>query len=289
MAEITAGLVKQLRDKTGAGMMDCKKALTETDGDLEKAVLWLREKGISKAQGKADRVAVEGLTKVVTDGNRAVMIEVNSETDFVARNDQFLTLIDQITGAILASDDVKTLADVEALKVGDQAISDLIINATATIGERISLRRFEVVEKQNEEIFGAYIHMGGKISALAVLKNANEEVAKDIAMQVASMSPQFISRDYMDEAFIANEKTVQAEIIKNDASLAGKPEKVLAGIVEGRLSKSLQDISLMDQVYFKNQDLTVSKFLAQSSSVVTYFVRYAVGEGMEKPDCECAC
>ena len=278
---ITAALVKELRDRTSAGMMDCKKALEECDGDMEKAALWLREKGIAKAQTKADRTSAEGLTKVVTDGNRAVLIEVNSETDFVAKNDQFTSLLDMISSAILASD-VKSGDLVNDLKVGNETIAELVVNATATIGENIQFRRFEVLEKTSEQIFGAYMHMGGKISSLAILEHANEEVAKDIAMQVASMNPQFISRDDMDDAYIQQERKVQKEVALNDDTLKDKPEKVLEGIVEGRLSKMLKDISLVDQDYFRDGDLTVGKYLDQFGAKVTHFVRYVVGEGVEK-------
>ena len=277
---ITAALVKELRDRTSAGMMDCKKALEECEGDMEKAALWLREKGIAKAQTKADRTSAEGLTKVVTDGNRAVLIEVNSETDFVAKNDQFTSLLDMISSAILASD-VKSGDLVNDLKVGNETIGELVVNATATIGENIQFRRFEVLEKTSEQIFGAYMHMGGKISSLAILEHANEEVAKDIAMQVASMNPQFISRDDMDDAYIQQERSVQKEVALNDETLKDKPEKVLEGIVEGRLSKMLKDISLVDQDYFRDGDLTVGKYLDQHSAKVIHFVRYVVGEGIE--------
>ena len=278
---ITAALVKELRDRTSAGMMDCKKALEECDGDMEKAALWLREKGIAKAQTKADRTSAEGLTKVVTDGNRAVLIEVNSETDFVAKNDQFTSLLDMISSAILASDSHSGDL-VTDLKVGNETIGELVVNATATIGENIQFRRFEVLEKTSEQIFGAYMHMGGKISSLAILEHANEEVAKDIAMQVASMNPQFISRNDMDDAYIQQERKVQKEVALNDETLKDKPEKVLEGIVEGRLSKMLKDISLVDQDYFRDGDLTVGKYLDQHSAKVVHFVRYVVGEGVEK-------
>ena len=278
---ITAALVKELRDLTSAGMMDCKKALQECDGDIEKAVLWLREKGIAKAQNKSGRTSAEGLTKVVTDGNRAVLIEVNSETDFVAKNDQFTSLLDKISSAILSSN-VKSGDNINDLIVGEETVSELVINATATIGENIQFRRFEVIEKTSEEIFGSYMHMGGKISSLAILEHANEEVAKDIAMQVASMNPQFISRNEMDDAFVSQERNVQKEIAMNDDTLSGKPEKVLEGIIEGRLSKTLKDISLVDQDFFREADLSVGKYLEQHSASVVRFVRYMVGEGIDK-------
>ncbi|MEA5018630.1 MAG: translation elongation factor Ts [Erysipelotrichaceae bacterium] len=282
--EITASLVKELRDKTGAGMMDCKKALQECDGDVARAVDWLREKGIAKAAKKAGRIAAEGLTRVLVSGNRAALVEVNSETDFVAKNEQFIKLLDDTTKAILDNNP----ADVDAalqLTVNGQKLEDVIVSAIATIGEKITLRRFVVVDKAESDAFGSYMHMGGKISAVAVIKNSTDlDVAKDMAMQVASMSPQFISQAHMDAEFIEHEKSIQMEIIKNDESLADKPEKVLEGIVRGRLSKSLQDISLIDQVYFKDQDKKVSQFLKENNTEVVTFVRYAVGDGLEKKE-----
>lgn len=279
--QITASLVKELRDKTGAGMMDCKKALTECEGDIAKATDWLREKGISKAAKKSGRIAAEGLSRVKTNGNKAVLVEVNSETDFVAKNEKFVALLDGITEALLNSD-AKTLDDANALALNGSTVAAEIVNATATIGEKISLRRFVLVEKNDDETFGQYMHNGGSISALAVIKGGDAAVAKDMAMQVASMNPQYISREQMDADFIKHEEEIQWEIIKNDESLANKPEKVLQGILNGRLSKSLQEISLVDQVYFKDQDKKVGQFLKENNAVVTNFVRYQVGEGMEK-------
>ena len=278
---ITASMVKELREKTGAGMMDCKKALQECDGDMEKAIDWLREKGIAKAAKKSGRIAAEGLTRVAVEGNIGVVFEVNSETDFVAKNDQFIELLDTIQTVLLAAKPVDEAAAL-ALDVNGDTLETVIANATATIGERISFRRVAVIEKSDDETFGSYMHMGGKISALVVLKGGNAEVAKDIAMQVASMAPQYISRDHMPQDFIDHEKSIQLEILKNDESLNSKPENVLKGIVEGRLSKSLQDVSLIDQVFFKNPDQKVAQFLKEANAEVVTFVRYVVGEGIEK-------
>ena len=278
---ITASMVKELREKTSAGMMDCKKALQECDGDMEKAIDWLREKGIAKAAKKSGRVAAEGLTRVAVESNTGVVFEVNSETDFVAKNEQFIELLDTIQNVLLAAkpkDEVAALA----LDVNGDTLETLLVNTTATIGERISFRRVEVIEKSDEETFGSYMHMGGKISALVVLKGGNAEIAKDIAMQVASMAPQYISRDHMPQEFIDHEKAIQLEILKNDESLSSKPENVLKGIVEGRLSKSLQDVSLIDQVFFKNPDQKVAQCLKEAGAEVVTFVRYVVGEGIEK-------
>lgn len=278
---ITASMVKELREKTGAGMMDCKKALTECDGDMDKAVDWLREKGIASAAKKSGRIAAEGLTRVALKDDLAVIFEVNSETDFVAKNEQFIALLDKIQAILLANKPASVEAALASVTDGE-TLETTLAEATATIGEKISLRRLEVVTKNADEVFGAYMHMGGSISALTVLKGGNGETAKDIAMQVASMAPQYISRDDMPQEFIDHERNIQLEILKNDASLSSKPEKVLQGIIEGRLSKTLQDVSLIDQVYFKNPDLKVAQFLKENNAEVIYFVRYVVGEGIEK-------
>lgn len=278
---ISASLVKELREKTGAGMMDCKKALEAVDGNVEAAIDWLREKGIAKAAKKSDRIAAEGLTKVVVSGNVAIVVELNSETDFVAKNEQFLTLLDVVANTILDGQP----SDVEAalaLTTEKGTLETLIAEATATIGEKISLRRFELVSKQDDEVFGSYMHNGGRISAVAVLKGENAEVAKDVAMQVASMQPAYISRNHMPADIVEKERGIQLEIIKNDEAMANKPEKVLVGILEGRLSKSLQDMCLVDQLFFKNPDLKVGQYLKQANTETVAFVRYAVGEGIEK-------
>ena len=281
MAAITASLVKELRERTGAGMMDCKKALTNCDGDLAKAADWLRENGIAKAVKKAGRIAAEGLSKVVAKGNKACVVEINSETDFVAKNEQFLALVDTVANALVDAG-VKTVEEANAVSVNGETIENLLINATATIGEKITLRRFEVVEKADDEVFGDYVHMGGKISVIVVLKGSDATVAHNIAMQVASMSPSYISRDYMEAEVVEKERAIQTEILKNDASLAGKPEKVLAGIIEGRVSKTLQEMCLVDQLYILDQGMKVSQYLKNNNTAVTSMVRYAVGEGIEK-------
>lgn len=278
---ITAQSVKELREKTGAGMMDCKKALTECDGDITRSIDWLREKGIAKAAKKSDRIAAEGLSRVAADGNTAVIFEVNSETDFVAKNEQFLGLLDTIQTALLANKPA-TLEDAMNMIINGESLETLISTATATIGEKISLRRISVVEKSNEEVFGTYMHMGGRISALVILNGGNNEVAKDVAMQVASMSPLYVNRDEMPKDVVDHERAVQMEILKNDDKLAGKPEKVLAGIIEGRISKNLKDMCLVEQEFFKNPDLKVGQYVKQANADVKSFIRFAVGEGIEK-------
>jgi len=280
---ITAAQVKELREMTGAGMMDCKKALVECEGDFKKAVDWLREKGISKAAKKEGRTAADGLTRVVVDGNRAVVVEINSETDFVAKNEKFLNLLDMTVSAIMANPAVKTVDEALALKTADGTLNDAFINAVAIIGEKIKLRRFDVVEKNADEIFGSYMHNGGQISAVVVVKGTEDaQVAKDMAMQVASMSPSYVSRADMPQEIVAHERTIQEELLRNDETMANKPDRVKAGIVEGRLSKSLQDMCLIDQIYFKNQDIKCGEYLKENHAEVVCFVKYKVGEGIEK-------
>ncbi len=280
--QITASMVKELREKTGAGMMDCKKALTATEGDMTKAVDWLRENGISKAAKKSGRIAAEGLSRVLVDGNKACLVEFNTETDFVAKNEQFVALLDGVTKAILENEPAD-LEAANAIAYDGGTVAEAIVNATATIGEKITLRRFDLVKKTDDQTFGAYMHNGGAISALAVVEGADQAAAaKDMAMQVASMSPQFISQAYMDEEFIEHEKGIQLELMKNDEKNAGKSEDLLVKILAGKLSKVLQDYCLVDQVYFKNQDIKVSQFLKENGTEVKAFVRYQVGEGLEK-------
>lgn len=277
---ITAAQVKELRDKTGAGMLDCKNALTESDGDMDKAIDWLREKGIAKSIKKANRIAAEGLTKVIVDGNKACLVEINSETDFVAKNAQFLELVEKTNKTILASD-VKTNEEALALSVDGKTLNDLFIEATATIGEKIVLRRFAIVKKSDDEVFGSYIHMGGKISTLCIV-NGDEALAKDMAMQIASMAPTYVSSADMPSDVVEHERQIQTEIVKNDPAFEGKPEKVIEGAIAGKVSKSLKEMCLVDQEYFKDPSQKVAAVLKNANATVKCFVRYLVGEGLEK-------
>lgn len=279
---ITAAMVKELRELTGAGMMDCKKALTACDGDMEKSIDWLREKGIAKAAKKNDRIAAEGLTRAAVNGNTGVVFEVNSETDFVAKNEKFLGLLDEIQGVLIENKPTDLDAAL-ACAASEGTVADAVTTATATIGEKISLRRIAVVEKADDEFFGCYMHMGGKISALVTLKGkADEAVAKNIAMQIASMAPQYVNRDEMPAEVVEHERKVQTEIVKNDEKLANKPEKVLAGIIEGKISKNLKDLCLVEQEFFLDPNMKVAQYLKENGCDVVSFVRYAVGEGIEK-------
>lgn len=279
---ITAKQVKELRELTGAGMMDCKKALVESDGDIKAATDWLRKKGIAKAAKKEGRTAADGLSKIVIDGNKAIVIEVNSETDFVAKNEMFLELLDK-TAHVIINSDAKTVEEALALPVDGQTLNDVFVAAVATIGENIKLRRFAIVEKNDDEIFGSYLHNGGLISALVVVKGTDDaQVAKNMAMQVASMAPTYVSRNDMPAEVIEKERGVQEALLANDANLANKPDHVKKGIIEGRISKSLQDMCLVDQIFFLDQNLKVGKWLKENHAEVVTFVKYVVGEGIEK-------
>ncbi|ASR40940.1 translation elongation factor Ts [Ligilactobacillus agilis] len=279
MAKITAAQVKELRDKTGVGMMDAKKALVATEGDMEKAIDFLREKGMAKAAKKSDRIAAEGLADVEVKSNVAAIVEVNAETDFVAQNDQFKALVKRL--ATLVAENKP--ADVEAaLKISTDkgTVNDEIIEATQVIGEKITLRRFELVEKADNENFGAYLHMGGKIASLVVVEGADEATAKDVAMHVAAINPKYVNRDQVPAEELAHEREVLTEEAKNE----GKPEKIIEKMVEGRLNKFLAEIALDDQEFVKDPDQTVAKFVASKGGKVKSFVRYEVGEGIEKKE-----
>lgn len=281
MAQITAKLVKELRERTGAGMMDCKKALVETDGDIEKAIDYLREKGIAKAAKKADRIAAEGMTYVGVNGNDAVIVEINSETDFVARNEGFQELVKEIANQILETkpESVDALLETK-LSTGD-TVSERINKAISTIGEKLSLRRFAVRTKGDNDAFGAYGHMGGRISVLTVVEGTtDEEAAKDVAMHIAAINPKYVSSDQVSQEELAHEK----EVLKQQALNEGKPEKIVEKMVEGRLRKYLQEICAVDQDFVKNPDVTVEEFLKSKGGKLTDFVRYEVGEGLEKRD-----
>ena len=226
---ISASLVKELRELTGAGMLDCKKALEACDGDKEKAVDWLREKGISKAAKKASRIAAEGKADILINGNNAVIVEVNSETDFVAKNSEFTGLVEDILNSIM-NNDPKTVEDVLKLSVNGETVEDLIINKTAKIGEKLSLRRFAKLTKNDNETFGSYIH-GGRIAVLTVIEGGNEEVAKHVSMQAASMRPQYVRISDVPEEVVARE----AEVLREQAMNEGKPADIAEKLVQGRL------------------------------------------------------
>lgn len=276
---VSASMVKELREKTGAGMMDCKKALEQSNADMEKAIDYLREKGITKAAKKTDRIAAEGLTNIFLKDNKAVIIEVNSETDFVAKNKDFKSLVNKIGEAIL-NNDVKDMEGALKLKVDNDTIEELIVNETATIGEKLSLRRFEVVQKKDNETFGSYLHMGGKISSLIVIEGNNEEVAKDLAMQSAAMKPLYMFKDNVPDEVLNHEK----EVLKEQAINEGKPVDIAEKMVSGRISKYYKEVCLNEQQFVKDSEMTIEKYLKDNNCKLVNMIRYEVGEGMEKRD-----
>ena len=274
---VDAKTVAELIAKTGAGMMDCKKALSETNGDISAAIDYLREKGIAKAAKKESRIAAEGLANVYINGNKAVILEVNSETDFVSKNEEFTSMLDTIGNTILNSN-AKTVEEALELPCEEGTIKDLIIAKTAKIGEKLSLRRIEVVEKTDDETFGSYLHMGGKIAVLTVLTGANEEVAKDVAMQAAAMKPEFVREDEIPTDRVEKERA----IFKEQAMNEGKPAEIAEKMVEGRLKKFFKEICLVSQSFIKNGDIDVATYVKNNGGEVKSMIRYEVGEGMEK-------
>lgn len=277
---ITAQMVKELREKTGAGMMDCKKALTETNGNMEEAIDFLRKSGAAQAAKKAGRIAAEGATHFVINGNDAVLLEVNCETDFVVKNDTFQQLLVDLGNHLVA----KKPANVEEalqekLNDGEETIEEHINSIVATIGEKITLRRFTIFTKEAGEAFGAYLHMGGSIGALTVVGGTEDEViAKDVAMHVAASNPSYIARDEVSEDEVNRER----EVLKTQALNEGKPEKIVEKMVEGRLGKFFEEICLVDQAFIKDPDVKVGKYLADKGATTKEMIRYGVGEGIEK-------
>ena len=273
----TAQDVKNLREKTGAGMLDCKKALDETKGNIEEAINWLREKGISKALKKAERIAAEGLSEAVSNDTNAVIIEVNCETDFVARNEEFKTLINTIENAIL-NNEVKTMEDANKLVVDNETIEEKIVAFTAKIGEKISFRRFEKLAKTESQEFGIYSHMGGKITSVVVIEGNNHEVAKDIAMHVAAMNPSYLVSSDIPEDVLNKER----EIIKEQSMNEGKPAEIAEKMVEGRIRKFFKEVCLVEQEFIKDPSLSVGNYAKNNNCSIVKMVRYEVGEGIEK-------
>lgn len=273
---ISASMVKELRETTGAGMLDCKKALEATNGNMDDAITWLREKGISKAAKKASRIAAEGLALSKTDGNKAVIVEVNSETDFVAKNEEFKKLVDNIASALL-NGDAENIDEANKLVVDGKTIEELIVEKTSIIGEKLSFRRFEKITKQDDQVFGTYSHMGGKIVSLCVLTK-DAELAKDIAMQIAAMRPLYLDRNAVPEEEIDKERSILREQAENEGLDANKIDM----IVNGRLNKFYEEICLVDQGFIKENKMKVNKYVESKNSKIISFVRYEVGEGMEK-------
>lgn len=275
---ITAAMVKDLREKTGAGMLDCKKALEENNGNIDAAIDWLREKGISKAAKKADRVAAEGVAAILTKGNKAVIIEVNAETDFVAKNEKFTAMVNVLLETIINSD-VTTLEDALKLETSEGTVEDLIVARTATIGEKLSFRRMEVVTKKDSEVFGDYIHMGGKIAVLTVVDGVNEAVAKDVAMHAAAMKPLYVKSTDVPTDVLDKEKEIMKEQLLNE----GKPEDRIEGILVGKVKKYYEEVCLENQIFVKAENKeTVADYVKANGGTITTMIRFEVGEGMQK-------
>ena len=280
MAQITASLVKELRERTGAGMMDCKKALTQTDGDIEAAIDYLRENGIAKAAKKADRIAAEGLSYIEVKGNKAVILEINSETDFVAKNEKFVALVKNVAEAILAAAPA-TLEEALQVEAQGGTVEAVINEGIATIGEKLSLRRFEVVTKSDADAFGAYSHMGGRIGVLTLVEGStDEEAAKDVAMHIAALAPKYLDESEVPADVLEHEKKVLTEQALNE----GKPANIVEKMIVGRINKFLEEITVVKQKFVKDDSFTVEKFVASKGGKLAKFVRYEVGEGIEKKE-----
>ena len=275
----SASDVKELREKTGAGMMDCKKALDACEGNMEKAIDWLREKGIAKAAKKESRIAAEGITEVAENGNEAVILEVNCETDFVTKNEKFTNLVNEIRDTLMSSD-AKTTEEAKKVKLSSgKTVEEAIVEATATIGEKISFRR---ITKNDDEVFGIYSHMGGKITVVVVVKGSNVDVARDVAMQACAMSPVAVNRDNVPTEMVEHEKEMILAEIKNDPKNESKSEEILDKMATGRLSKFFKENCLVEQDFIKDSSMTVAKYAEANGCEVLSMVRYAVGEGIEK-------
>jgi len=272
---VTAQMVKELREKSGAGMMDCKNALTETNGNMDSAMEWLREKGISKVAKKESRIAAEGLANVFIEGNKAVILEVNSETDFVSKNEEFIDLINTI-GAKLMKTTATTVDG--AMDENDGALRTLMTEKTSLIGEKLSFRRFAIVEKNDDESFGFYLHLGGKIAVLTKVKGANETVAKDVSMQAAAMRPDYIFVSDVPAEVVEKERNFLKEQVMEE----GKPEDIAIKMVEGRINKFFKEICLTKQAFVKDGGIDVETYVKNNGGEIVEVIRYEVGEGIEK-------
>ena len=276
---MNTSLIKELRDLSGAGLMDCKKALEASNNDIDEAIDYLRKKGISKAAKKADRVAAEGLSTVVIDGNNASMVEVNCETDFVAKNEKFVNLVNKIA-ELIVKNDVKTMEEAMSLSTEEGTLNDTIVNFTATIGEKISFRRFARLSKTDSQNFGSYIHMGGRIAVLTLLEGADEETAKDVSMHAAAMRPSYVKREDVP----AEEVERETSVLKEQAMNEGKPAEIAEKMVNGRINKFYKEICLEEQDFVKDSDMTVGAFVKSKNGSIVNMVRFEVGEGIEKKE-----
>lgn len=276
---MNTSLIKELRDLSGAGLMDCKKALEASNNDIDEAIDYLRKKGISKAAKKADRIAAEGLSTVVIDGNNASIVEVNCETDFVAKNEKFVNLVNKIA-ELIVKNDVKTMEEAMSLSTEEGTLNDTIVNFTATIGEKISFRRFARLSKTDSQNFGSYIHMGGRIAVLTLLEGADEETAKDVSMHAAAMRPSYVKREDVP----AEEVERETSVLKEQAMNEGKPAEIAEKMVAGRINKFFKEICLTLQSFIKDGDVDVETYLKNNNATLVSMVRYEVGEGIEKKE-----
>lgn len=276
---MNTSLIKELRDLSGAGLMDCKKALEASNNDIDEAIDYLRKKGISKAAKKADRVAAEGLSTVVIDGNNASIVEVNCETDFVAKNEKFVNLVNKIA-ELIVKNDVKTMEEAMSLSTEEGTLNDTIVNFTATIGEKISFRRFARLSKTDSQNFGSYIHMGGRIAVLTLLEGADEETAKDVSMHAAAMRPSYVKREDVP----AEEVERETSVLKEQAMNEGKHAEIAEKMVNGRINKFYKEICLEEQDFVKDSDMTVGAFVKSKNGSIVNMVRFEVGEGIEKKE-----
>ncbi|MEF3254873.1 MAG: translation elongation factor Ts [Deferribacterales bacterium] len=275
MAEITAALVKELRERTGAGMMDCKKALSETNGDIEQAIEYLRKKGLSSAAKKAGRIAAEGVIAEYVDGNVGVIVEVNSETDFVARNEEFLSFAKDVA-KVIGKNSVATVEELMNVKFNDsETVAEALNTKIAKIGEKIDIRRFSKLEGG---LISTYIHLGGKIGVIVKLEGGDQTLAKDICLHIAASNPMFLDSSKVDPEFIKKEE----EILTAKQKEAGKPDNIIPNIVKGQIAKYLKEICLMSQPFVKNPDLTIEQLLAEKGAKIVQYARLQVGEGIEK-------
>lgn len=271
--------VKELRDRTGAGMLDCKKALEATEGNMDKAIDWLREKGISKAAKKEGRIAAEGLCQIAVDGNKAVILEVNSETDFVAQNENFVNFVDYLANIILKND-FKSNEEVLEFNDGGETVKDKLVALISKIGENINFRRFEKIKKKDNEVFGSYKHMGGRIGALVVLSDTTEDVAKDVAMHVAAMNPTAVTRSEVPQDIVEHE----SHVIKEQVMQEGKPADIAEKMVTGRLNKFYKEVCLEEQPFIKENSVTVGNYVKENGGSIVSISRFEVGEGIEKKE-----